>query len=480
MHRIVARVRVCTASVPIARYSTYVRSITTTNYSAAKIGRTPPPTSSKTTKMLSPIDLTQKSGSEESDEDLKLAIAMSLSQQDNNNNSTSPKPAVVQPAKTGGLMGLDRKQMEAERLARQAQLKRKRGDEGKPISISPPPLSRRTRTRSPPSLSSPKKTTMAEIKTTNKTPQPAPPKSTLQFPNGIIKRTWISSHPRTDRDITFSELIDAPNLKSAVLSSFIWDFDWLFTQVRTKETRFVLVMHGEFFLLPFIFALDFRCSSCCQRYLDIFLYVCLCIGAKSPPSHFPPPSFHLSATPTLTHTNHQNTNSPIPHAHLPPTIRLHRHPKHPTHLPPYHSPRLHAQQTATPLLRNPLPPRRPHRKPHHIRLGRMRPSGEYAVCDRFAFALHCRFFQHHYKHCKQEQESKLNIPILRLLTPLPNRTIHPTRRADPSIDLRFQRHIDKQHRLCPQYCGDAYGSRCSRDNRTAWTQLGSVTDGIGG
>ena len=62
-----------------------------------KLGEHRPSTSSKTTKMLSPIDLTQESGSEESDEDLKLAIAMSLSQQDNNNNSTSPKPAVSNP-----------------------------------------------------------------------------------------------------------------------------------------------------------------------------------------------------------------------------------------------------------------------------------------------------------------------------------------------------------------------------------------------
>ena len=261
MHRIVPRGRVSTACAFTARCSMNARRVipNTTYLAAAKARKTQTFTSAKTTKMLSPIDLTQEPGSEDSDEDLKLAIAMSLSQQDNSNNSTSPEPTtILQPAKAGGIMGLDRKQMEAERLARQAQLKRKRGDEGKSASISPPPLSRRTRTTSPPSSSSPRKKAIAETKHTSVTSGPAPPKATLRYPDGIIKRTWISSHPRTDRDITFSELIDAPNLKSAVLSSFIWDFDWLFTQFRTKETRFVLVMHGEFYLFPCVSPLDFR------------------------------------------------------------------------------------------------------------------------------------------------------------------------------------------------------------------------------
>ena len=253
MHRIVSRARVPTACAFTARCSVNARRVIpyTTYIPAAKARRTQTFTSAKLTKMLSPVDLTQELGSEESDEDLKLAIAMSLSQQDNSNNSASPEPTtILQPAKAGGIMGLDRKQMEAERLARQAQLKRKRGDEGKSASISPPPLSRRTRTTSPPSSSSPRKKAIAETKHTSVTSGPAPPKATLRYPDGIIKRTWISSHPRTDRDITFSELIDAPNLKSAVLSSFIWDFDWLFQQVRTKETKFVLVMHGELYLSP--------------------------------------------------------------------------------------------------------------------------------------------------------------------------------------------------------------------------------------
>jgi hypothetical protein len=266
MHRCVFRARVSTACALIAKYSTNANSVTATTSLAAETGRTQTFTSTKTTKMLIPIDLTRESGSEESDEDLKLAIAMSLSQQDNSKNSTSPKPATVQPAKTGGFLGLDRKQMEVDRLARQAQLKRKRGDEGKSISISPPPLSRRTRTRSPLSVSSPKKTTIAETKTTSANSRPAPPNSTLQYPDGSVKRTWISSHPRTDRDITFSELIDAPNLKSAVLSSFIWDFDWLFTQFRTKETNFVLVMHGESSFFPCL-------SLCFKIYLFGRIYI---------------------------------------------------------------------------------------------------------------------------------------------------------------------------------------------------------------
>ena len=380
MHSIVSRARVRTGCALIARYSANAKSITTTIYLAAETGRTQTFTSTNTTKMLGSIDLTQESGSEESDEDLKLAIAMSLSQQDNSNNRTSPNPAESQPAKPGGFIGLDRKQMEAERLARQAQLKRKRGDEGKSASISPPPLSRRTRTTSPPSSSSPRKKTIAETEHTSVTSGPAPPKATLRYPDGIIKRTWISSHPRTDRDITFSELIDAPNLKSVVLSSFIWDFDWLFQQVRTKETKFVLVMHGELYLSPPSSPLISEGMYLFLNYMKynripISLYRTTLPFNLQNPAYSPttPPlpssSHHIqlplppSLPPTLT------PNSPIPTTHLPPTIRLHRHPQYPTHLPPCSSQRLHAQQTATPLLRKPLPHRRPDRKSHPFRLG---------------------------------------------------------------------------------------------------------------
>ena len=309
MHSIVFRARVRTGCALIARYSANAKSITTTTYLAAETGRTQTFTSTNTTKMLGSIDLTQESGSEESDEDLKLAIAMSLSQQDNSNNRTSPNPAESQPAKPGGFIGLDRKQMEAERLARQAQLKRKRGDEGKSASISPPPLSRRTRTTSPPSSSSPRKKTIAETKHTSVTSGPAPLKANLRYPDGIIKRTWISSHPRTDRDITFSELIDAPNLKSVVLSSFIWDFDWLFQQVRTKETKFVLVMHGELYLSPPSLPLISEGMYLFLSYMNIIVFPFLsiaphCLSIYKNPAYSPTtPPFLPALTPSNDHSH---------------------------------------------------------------------------------------------------------------------------------------------------------------------------------
>ena len=257
MRRFVSHVCIRTFRTLISTNPAPVRHITTTNFLAAKASTTQrPPARLKTKKMSSPIDLTQDSDSEESDEDLKLAISMSLSQPDHSNANTSLKftkpdehPPKLQPIGPG-IMGLDRKQMEAERLARHAQLKRKRGD----TDVSPPPLSRRTRTKSPASQPSPRKpismeTERAFAATSLQAPSSnttSTPQATLQYPNGIIKRTWISSHARTGRDITFSELIDAPNLRSALLSSFIWDFDWLFPHFRTKETNFVLVMHGGF------------------------------------------------------------------------------------------------------------------------------------------------------------------------------------------------------------------------------------------
>jgi hypothetical protein len=257
MRRLVFHVWTRTFRTLVSNNPSIIRHITTTNFLAAKASTTKlPPARLKAKKMASPIDLTQDSGSEESDEDLKHAISMSLSQPELSNRSTSLKltksdehPPKLQP--TGpGILGLDRKQMEVERLARHAQLKRKRDS----TDISAPPISRRTRTKSPASQPSPRKPTSMETERAfaarpSQAPSskpPSRPQAILQYPIGIIKRTWISSHPRTDRDITFSELIDPPSLKSALLSSFTWDFDWLFPHFRTKETNFVLVMHGGF------------------------------------------------------------------------------------------------------------------------------------------------------------------------------------------------------------------------------------------
>lgn len=140
------------------------------------------------------------------DEELKAAIAMSLSEQQGQFKAVEPHRA------SSGLLGLDRKAMEAERLARMASKR--------PRSISPPPLrdSRKalkldTGSGSAVATKSNKlsDSVQAEQQTRKSSnaqaaidhmkvspahkdgdlrPVSASPPGSIQYPTGIIKRTW--------------------------------------------------------------------------------------------------------------------------------------------------------------------------------------------------------------------------------------------------------------------------------------------------
>ncbi|KAL2418151.1 hypothetical protein ABEF95_011367 [Exophiala dermatitidis] len=68
------------------------------------------------------------------------------------------------------------------------------------------------------------------------------------YPKGIVLKTQIpgSNDNSTNRTIDFATLISpASALESCLLSSFIWNFDWLFPHFDTKRTKFQLVMHAK-------------------------------------------------------------------------------------------------------------------------------------------------------------------------------------------------------------------------------------------
>lgn len=157
------------------------------------------------------------------DEQIRRAIALSLSQ-DTPNNDTEPfpgsqvdsvmgsraaastaKPSINAPAKEAtkptGLAGLDRKAMEQERLARMGKRKRSPSPER--------PLKQVVRS------------------TTPKPAAPQPATNGLQYPQGTIKRTWATKHPRSN-DITLGEVLQASTLNIAVLSAFQFESEWLF------------------------------------------------------------------------------------------------------------------------------------------------------------------------------------------------------------------------------------------------------------
>ncbi|PGH06630.1 hypothetical protein GX51_02257 [Blastomyces parvus] len=167
---------------------------------------------------------------------------------------TSPDgvaPGSANSSSLVGILGMDRKKMEEERLAR---LGRKR----KASSSSELPASKHATTRSKnedtavgaampghnlsgnAERSSDKETTQARVP-----PQLLPLASTsLQFPKGVVKKTWAFGYDRTGDDIKFEEVIQKSDLELAVLSSYMWNVDWMFSKFKIKQTRFLLIM-GE-------------------------------------------------------------------------------------------------------------------------------------------------------------------------------------------------------------------------------------------
>lgn len=194
---------------------------------------------------------------EEEDADLKLAIALSLQQHEaehNERQETSaqstfdvPDVGVTTPtsdaSNTNGFRGLDRKAMEAERLAR---LKRKRdasdeGGQADSARISPPPLRRAMASRSQGKQDS--------ISKANGTSSHSKSNATASntYPQGKVFKTYAPGYPADDT-ISFSDLLSPlENLKSALLSSFIWDFDWLLPNFSTylNSINLLLVMHAK-------------------------------------------------------------------------------------------------------------------------------------------------------------------------------------------------------------------------------------------
>jgi len=176
------------------------------------------------------------------DEDLKLAIALSMRDKDDpevinldsDEGEALPKASKVdiEPPPTTptlGLVGIDRKKMEEERLAR----KRKR-------SISPPParkaqktddllMSRRQAVQ--PTLN-PKSRAAADPG--NFFSSNSPWESPL-FIGGKVKKTWAFGHQRTVDDIKLEEVLQRDDLTLAVLSSFQWDVTWLLTKINTNS-----------------------------------------------------------------------------------------------------------------------------------------------------------------------------------------------------------------------------------------------------
>lgn len=133
---------------------------------------------------------------------------------------------------------MDRKAMEEARLARLAKKRPPPTEDSKDeITQAPQAKQPRLNPSSPTHLPKPR-------------PQfhPKPPSQTtsppLAYPHGALKKTWCFSHPRKD-DIKIEEILQRPDLQTALLSSWQLDLDWLLPKLDIPRTKLILIMHSK-------------------------------------------------------------------------------------------------------------------------------------------------------------------------------------------------------------------------------------------
>ncbi|CAP86556.1 hypothetical protein E8E15_007437 [Penicillium rubens] len=200
-------------------------------------------------------------------EQLQRALAMSMEPtNDETNLSENPRPGKhaaapheVSASSAGSLLGMNRKQMEEERLARLA--KRKAED----ISSSPPARGKVPRTQALPSrhsitprnpFQSAPQASMAQVRSRtevcrqlasnapNVNIQPTS-RSVAQWPLGAVKKTHVTGFPRSGNEITIEEVIQRDDLELGVFSSFLWDMSWLYSKFNSSSTRILFIMQAN-------------------------------------------------------------------------------------------------------------------------------------------------------------------------------------------------------------------------------------------
>lgn len=145
-------------------------------------------------------------------------------------------------------LGLDRRAMEQERLAR------KRQADGKPLHAQDSALESRS------TLAQSQDTNDRAERGTAQSPQETEPlhtstpqslskaskvrrKSGPTFLDGTVKKTWALLRERAD-DIKLEEVLQSDDLKLAVLSAFQWDVPWLMNKLQ-DSTRVIFVMQAK-------------------------------------------------------------------------------------------------------------------------------------------------------------------------------------------------------------------------------------------
>ena len=209
--------------------------------------------------LIAPLDVVMSSFDD--DQDLKRAIALSLQDSnsgekgitaheaislDSDSDTGTKHSGIVFPTEARnefrdsrvglGMLGIDRKRMEQERLDRKR----------KASSISPPPIRKAMTKDLPPALSRSVETASIETQAamTYRATSISNGKGAV-FLTGTVKKTWAFGHERKSDDIKLEEVLQKDDLELAVLSSFQWHMDWLLAKINTRDTNITLVMQAN-------------------------------------------------------------------------------------------------------------------------------------------------------------------------------------------------------------------------------------------
>lgn len=182
------------------------------------------------------IDLTRDED-EPGDDDGKAA---NMADETSSQRSTASDHHPAASASSFAALGLDRKRMEEERLARLR--KRKASESGEDLGSRPAQRPKTmTRTSPPPRLGT---APGEENNLPRITVSPKEPSLQLPFPRGVVKKTWAFGQQRLGDDIKIEEVLQKDQLELAVLSSYQWDEEWLLSKIDLARTRLVLIAYA--------------------------------------------------------------------------------------------------------------------------------------------------------------------------------------------------------------------------------------------
>lgn len=201
-------------------------------------------------------------GGDDEEEALRQAIALSLGDETpvpakdtkHSRHSSDPCRGNSLPATSMSALGIDRRKMEEERLARLKKRKAETNFDAQGQEEGLPPAQRQKTTNvepgDQPSLSKAALPTLSSgqrLKSSSNSGVSEKPGGfttvRLPYPKGTVLRTWARGTPRQD-DIKIEDILQKDQLELAVLSSFQWDEEWLMAKLNMKKTKLLLIAYA--------------------------------------------------------------------------------------------------------------------------------------------------------------------------------------------------------------------------------------------